>query len=91
MPSPDKLREDTVRGDEAARILGKGPVRDALDQMREEVDRAWKESGIEDTDIQRNAKLMYHAIERFEACLRTTIANGEFARKELLNEEPDKV
>jgi len=84
MTDKAKLAEQQARGERARQILEDPLVEEFFGQAEEETMTAWRNSAIDETDVREDAWRMYQALQRLRSCFQTTIANGEFARHQLL-------
>lgn len=89
-----KLAEQQARGERARQILEDPVVKGFFAQAEEETMAAWRHSAVDETELREDAWRMYQALQRLRRCFEATIANGEFARKELLakreSDEPSR-
>jgi len=88
--SIERNREQVARGEEAARVLNSPLLKEFFADMRSDCVRNWEHSAIDDVATREDAWKMHKAVSLLEQKLKTAIANGEHARKELLKEEKEK-
>lgn len=79
----DKLREQQLRGEEAARLKDNALLKEVFDGLKADCVHRWINTPIDAVDMREDAWKMHKAIELLQGKLVTSVANGEFARKQL--------
>lgn len=79
----DGLNQQVQRGTEAAQVLESGAFKEALQIMRDDAVKAWRDCPIRDTEGQQ--LLLQHAklIDKFEGILRGVVESGKFAQRKI--------
>lgn len=79
----DGLNQQVQRGTEAAQVLENVAFKEALQIMRDDSVRAWRECPIRDREGQ--LLLLQHAklVDKFEGILRGLIENGKAAQRRI--------
>ena len=79
----DGLNQQVQRGTEAAQVLDNGAFKEALQIMRDDAVKAWRDCPIRDTEGQQ--LLLQHAklIDKFEGILRGVVESGKFAQRKI--------
>lgn len=78
------LAEQTLRGESARQILENPVFNEAFEDIRQFFIESWQETRGDETEKRENAYIALRLLQNLKEQFEQKIANGEFARKKLL-------
>ena len=83
----DDLHKQDLRGIEAAQVLENAAYKYAMQSMRDEITKQWKECPIRDAEGQLLLLQLAKLTDKFESILSGLVESGKFAHHKLVEDK----
>jgi len=86
-PEPRNLTREVEEGRRAAEFMNNASYQAALRRVREGIHLKWAESGVMDTEVQHELRVMLKLLDDLEGNIRAAITDGQLAAEELRHQQ----